>query len=383
MKFVPYNSELTLDVDDNDTLIQSIKSSEGTLQEWSEYITPLVENNLYFRLVMAASFASVLIEKVNALPFILHLWGGTGTGKTVALMCASSVWGNPRVGCYTLSLNMTQNALLQTAATLYNLPLIGDELQTIKNQQDGYDKLIMCLTEGVDKGRLNTNSERKQMKKWKNAFLTSGEEPITQVNSGGGVKNRVIELENHEQLIPNGNETVNFITNHYGVAGKPFIEYLQSKPVEQIRKDVNDIQEILLQLADTSGKQAIAMALLAIADTYASECVYHCPILELQTLATMLKTKAEIAEPQRAFASIVDVIAENSDKFDREHDNGDHFSAYWGRLFSNGTVKINKTVLDNELQKLGTSFNAVKKAWLDSGYLEFDDKQQRYYKADA
>ena len=57
-----------------------------------------LRENIYLRLQMAASFASPIIEKVNGLPFVFHLWGGTGTGKTVGLMTAMSIWGNPRMG---------------------------------------------------------------------------------------------------------------------------------------------------------------------------------------------------------------------------------------------------------------------------------------------
>ena len=49
-------------------------------------------------MMMAASFASVLLEPLKVLPFVLHLWGTTGTGKTVALMVAMSIWGNPQNG---------------------------------------------------------------------------------------------------------------------------------------------------------------------------------------------------------------------------------------------------------------------------------------------
>lgn len=39
----------------------------------------------------------------------VHLWGvESGTGKTVALMLAASVWGNPAIGQYVQTFNATQ-----------------------------------------------------------------------------------------------------------------------------------------------------------------------------------------------------------------------------------------------------------------------------------
>ena len=79
--FVPYTDDIKLDCETEcKTLVDSIATS-GTLEEWIDYIKPL-RKNMYMRLILAASFASVLIAKVGALPFVLHLWGGTGSGKS-------------------------------------------------------------------------------------------------------------------------------------------------------------------------------------------------------------------------------------------------------------------------------------------------------------
>ena len=44
------------------------------------------------KLMLAASFASVLVPLLGGLPFIVDLWGETEGGKTVTLMVAASVW---------------------------------------------------------------------------------------------------------------------------------------------------------------------------------------------------------------------------------------------------------------------------------------------------
>ena len=161
------------------------------------------------RLLLATSLASPLIERVGALPFVFHLWGTTSFGKTVSLMVAMSVWGNPESGCLTRSMNMTQNAMARTASFLYNLPFGADELQQIRSRWDNFDNLVMYLTEGIDKGRAKAKGGIEELKTWRNCFIFTGEEPITKDNSGGGTKNRVIEVEVTKPIYESGYTVAN------------------------------------------------------------------------------------------------------------------------------------------------------------------------------
>ena len=373
--FVPYAEALTLDNDGQGAELARAVHSKGTLEEWAEYIAPLRKQSLYLQIVLAAAFASVLISKVKALPFVLHLWGGTGTGKTVALKVAASVWGNPEK--YMLTLNGTTNALMGTAALLHDLPLLADELQTIKLdtnfQNQTYDKLIMQLTEGKDRARLTQQSTLKGQKTWNNCFIFTGEEPITQSNSGGGTKNRVIELQCKEQIVSNGNAVVNFIDSHYGNAGRAFIEHIASKPAETLQQDFQDLQRTLLNLSGSSAKQCAALALIALADAYADECIFKDKrqVLDLQQLAGIAKSLAEIDSAERAYRYIMDVIAANADYFARKGYKGYYkpaAGACWGKLTAD-YIAINRTRIAEELAKQGYSLNSVTDAWKNKGYI--------------
>lgn len=373
--FVPYDEALTLDNDGQGAELARAVHSKGTLQEWAEYITPLRKQSLYLQIVLAAAFSSVLISKVKTLPFVLHLWGGTGTGKTVALKVAASVWGNPEK--YMLTLNGTTNALMGTAALLHDLPLLADELQTIKLdtnfQNQTYDKLIMQLTEGKDKARLTQQSTLKEQKTWNNCFIFTGEEPITQSNSGGGTKNRVIELQCKEQIISNGNAVVNFIDSHYGNAGRAFIEHIASKPAETLQQEFQDLQNALLSLSGSSAKQCAALALIALADAYADECIFKDKrqVLDLKQLAGIAKSLAEIDSAERAYRYIMDVIAAKADYLARRSKHGYYKPAAgdcWGKI-TEDYIAINRTRITEELAKQGYSLNSVVDAWKNKGYI--------------
>ena len=372
--FVPYTDEVKLDCEEQyKSLVQAV-CSKGTLEEWAAYVAPL-RQNLYMRLILAASFASVLVERVSALPFVLHLWGGTGSGKTVAMMVAASVWGNPAMGKLVRTMNMTVNSMMSTASILRNLPFFGDELQTIKSRFESYDTLVMRVTEGLDRGRM-TNSTFQRQKSWLNSFIFTGEEPCTKSQSGGGVKNRVIEIECDQQIISNGNAVVNFITQHYGCAGRAFIEALDG---QNLAKDYNEIMRLVLDVTDTTEKQAMAMALMLQADAIASECIFgnKADVLSPEQIIGFVKGKAEVDVSERAWNIIVDTIGANADKFDTEfHDFAGY--AYWGRRRSDGVIMINKTILEEELEKKGFDYAAVKKKWAEAGHL-LKTKQGKFY----
>lgn len=372
-EFIPYDTDIQLDCEEQyRTLINSV-SEKGTLEEWIEYMRPL-RKNVYLRLIMAASFASPLLAKVNALPFVLHLWGGTGSGKTVGMMVAASIWGNPLLGRLTRSMNMTVNSMMATAAVLKNLPFFGDELQTIKSRFENYDTLIMRVCEGVDRGRMTNTTLQKQLT-WCNSFIFTGEEPCTQMSSGGGVKNRVIEVECIDKIIENGNAVVNFIGSHYGTAGPKFIEILQEQ--EDLVESYHNFHEMILEDIDTTEKQAMAGALILLADIIVSKELFNdLPSLDIYSIKPFLKSVSEVDTAERAYAMINDIIAENGDKFETYKDVP--AGTLWGKIIERESVLINKTVLERELNKIGFDFNAIKKKWLEKGYLE-PNSQGRYF----
>ena len=357
--FLPYTEDIKMDSEAQyKDLIDSV-SSKGDLKEWINYTGELRKNTV-LRLLMGAAFASPLIAQVNALPFVFHLWGGTGTGKTAGVMTAASIWGNPRAGKLVRTMNMTVNSMMQMASVLRNLPFFGDELQTIKSRYENYDRLIMQVTEGINRGRMTDTALQQQMT-WENAFIFTGEEPCTQSMSGGGVKNRVIEIECTDNVVENGNGVVNFINNNYGLAGPEFIRLLQGYPVRELfdRKMKN-----ILDTTGTSEKQAMAMALIMTADRLAGWAFYpEEEALTAEDVKPFLKVQTDIDVAKRAYREIMGVILEHEVNF-----KPDMNAMRWGRMGST-FVEINKTVLVRELRNIGFHFDAVKKQWAEQGYL--------------
>ena len=286
--FLPYDSEIVFDGEEQNRHLYKSFCSKGDFEAWRIGIKSYREN-ICVRLAMAASFASAVLERIGALPFVLHLWGKSGTGKTVALMIAMSVWGNPTMGAAVRTLNMTQNAMLGQASFLNSLPFAGDELQTIKDRNDNYDKLIMKCTEGIDRGRMIDGQRAAVTKRWKCAFIFTGEDKCTRPNSGAGVKNRCIEVEIDSELLNGeGNKAVALVESNYGHAGKKFIEKLRAISSDSLRFEYNSTVSALAEFAGTEPKQAAAMSVMLLADKIAED-----PELTLFTQALQVTGMAD------------------------------------------------------------------------------------------
>ena len=377
--FIPYDEEAVFDGEESNRFLFNAFKSDGSASVWEDETQKLRED-IRIRLAMDASFASVLLDKVGALPFVFHLWGRTGTGKTVALMVAMSIWGNPAPGATVRTLNMTQNALIGQAAFLNSLPVAGDELQTIKEKSDNYDKLIMRCTEGIDRGRMIDGTRAQEVRHWRCTFLFTGEDRCTRPNSGGGVKNRCIEVEINDELFAKGltgNQVVKIVEENYGHAGKDFVRYLQTLNASQLRDEYNRQTLELAKKAGTEPKQAAAMAMILLADRIAGELFYPSEKpLELSKVCKYMTSSEEIDVAERAYQYIVDDIAKNTARFRSDDDN---HGEVWGG-FKNGLLFFNSTVLKKELQKEGFEFASVAQTWVNKRYIE---KKERGYTVKA
>lgn len=362
-KFAPFCENIHVDCENEyQHLLESIKP-KGDRNTW---INAMKENRqrIENRLAMAASFGSVLVDKLGTLPFVFLLWGGTGTGKTVSCMCAMSIWGNPAKGKLMISLNNTANFFARTASFLKNLPFFADELQIVKGRWDNLDKLVMFLCEGIDRGTAKAYGGVNTTKTWNNSFIFSGEEPVAKSNSGGGMKNRLIEIEVKDTIIDNGKETVNLISENHGFAGREFINALPNYDLHKIYKRYYDE---MIEKHDTTQKQAMAMACILTADYISVKEIFtdEKP-LKVDDISEYLCSEKDIDISQRAYEWMIDFIAVNQNKFYKK----DEYSEIWGKLLEDeGVCLINKNVLTDKLHAAGYDYFAVMGKMAEKGQI--------------
>lgn len=236
--FSPFVDGLIFDGDASFAAMFQTVRSHGSEAKWLDIAAEVRAMSTTAKIILAASFSSVLLEPLGCLPFFVHLWGvDSGTGKTVALMVAASVWGDPAIGNYVKTFDGTVVGMEKTAAFLNELPLCLDELQLAKDNKGRTNFDVYKLAQGVGRTRGNRAGGVDLTPTWHNCILTTGESPLTGQASGAGAVNRVIDIEckASQAVIKDGMHVSGMVKRNYGYAGKRFVEELY-KPgvIEQI-----------------------------------------------------------------------------------------------------------------------------------------------------
>ena len=276
---------------------------------------------------MAASFASVLVSKLNMLPFIVNLWGSTGKGKTVALMVAASIWANPAENKYITDSYATQNAFEIRLDILNHLPLLMDDLSKVRDKlNDNFTDLIYLLCSGKGKDRSNIDLGLNKVKTWQNTILSNMERPLATDTMKGGAINRILDFEMQDGYIfENGNQVVEILKDNYGHAGIMFVDFVRELGVEYISKMRREFEELIKEEAKKQGsvkeeKQILPMSLLLTADKLSTDYLFDDGnYLDLPTMVRQLKDVNEVSEGQRAYDTLIDYTNIYQGKFSSDN----------------------------------------------------------------
>ena len=378
--FSPYVDDLVFDGENNfKNTFNAVKSS-GNREKWIETMKLLRAEKTAGRLFLAASFASVLLEPCGLLPFFVHAWGGTETGKTVGLMIAASVWASPKMGEYITTFNSTLVGQEMASSFLNSLPNCMDELQIQSSAGvKDFDKIIYQLTEGVGKTRGSKTGGLLKTNTWRNCIITNGEHPISNSNSGGGAVNRIIEFECAEKVYSDLVGICAIINQNYGFAGREFIEYLQQEGAfEKINALQKEYYRELLK-SDSTDKQAASASAILAADHIATELFFKDGNnLTVQDMAKIMTKKDDVNVNIRAYDYVLELVARNPNKF-KTNDFGEYQGEAWGKIDGNH-IYIIKSVFDREMQNSGFNSTAFL-SWAKRMDLLVCDKDKRTKKA--
>ncbi len=316
--FSPYVEGLSYDGDPSFCGAFNAVRTQGSFDRWVETARRVRAYSIAAKIVLASSFASVLVEPLGVLPFFVHLWGtASGTGKTVALMAAASVWADPQMGRYIKTFDSTAVGFEQYAGFLNSLPLIIDELQLARNDNGKNKFSVYKLAEGVGRLRGKKTGGLDRTATWANCVITSGETPLTQDNSGAGAINRVIDIECNDEahkVIEDGRTVAAALKANFGHAGKAFVGRLTDDVIGAVRAGYNEVARAL-SANDATDKQALSAALIVVADRLASEWFFHDQPITPEDMISFLQTNATVDVNERAYAFICDWITLNSNKF--------------------------------------------------------------------
>jgi hypothetical protein len=362
--FVPFVDDIELDSDKDFGSIWNAINCNGSFNEWIEIANECRKKSVTAKILLAASFASVLVEPFGALPFIVHLWGvDSGTGKTVALMLAASVWADPDMGKYIQTFNSTEVGQEYTAAFLHDLPYIVDELQLARDSKGRSNFNVYKLAQGVGRTRGTKGGGISATPTWRNAILTTGETPLVKASAGAGAVNRVIDIEctADKVVIEDGMRVANSIRQNYGWAGRTFVSHLSPQLIEQVRSSFNEDFKALCELGTTE-KQAGAAALILTADMLARAGIFGTDAepLTVKEISTVLKTKESVSAGERGYAYLCDWVAMNANRFSASKD--ENRGEVYGDIDGN-VVYIIRAVFRRALEDQGFDERALL-SWL-------------------
>lgn len=366
-EFMPYGKSVIFDNEDKFKNAYEAVTQKGDRDEWYDLVTEIrsgtrIEPKIY----IAGALASVLLEPLNALPFIVNLWGDTGKGKTVAIMLAASVWANPDGNEYVTDPKSTPTALELRLDFLNNMPMLIDDLAQLKEKYNGdFSELVYLLCSGRGKDRANASLGLNKPTNWKNVILTNGEHSMVTETMQGGAVNRIIDVEMAEGYIfPDGNKVVETVKKNYGFCGKEFIDLIQDIGLDKIREVQQSFLTRIKEKAKSQGvekeeKQSLPMSIILTADKLATDYLFKDGMyLDFDTCVDLLKNKGEVSENERALDYIKETIAANIPKFNYATD---YQGEVWGEY--DGTSDY-IYVINNRFTKLCNEAGSQSKSFL-------------------
>lgn len=359
--FMPYDTDIVFDGDSRFGQVFESIEAVGSRMAWYEHIKALrAKGRLEIKLMLAASFASVLVNLVGGLPFFTDLWGETEGGKTVTLMVACSVWADPDESRYIGDFKATDVALEARADVLNHLPMILDDTsKTSARIRDNFEGVVYDLCSGKGKSRSNKELGINRENHWKNCILTSGERPLSSYVSQGGAINRILEVECGEKVYEDPGETAELVKGNYGHAGRDFVDVIKQIGADEVRR-IQKMFQAELANAEKMEKQALSLSIVLTADKIATDYLFKDnKYISLEEAKEVLVDRNELSDNERCYQYILGEVAINSVKFDPFSPT----SEKWGCL-EHGYAVIYTNIFDQICHKGGFSRKAFL-SWAD------------------
>lgn len=228
----------------------------GSKEEWLKMFSEEVQGNSCLELISSISLSSIVLgfigEKYSLETLIVHIFGNSSTGKTTALRLAISMFGSPKISNNSLfsTYNTTENAMVNRLGGTKGLTFAFDEIST--SNISNFTKVIYTLSSGIDKARLNKNSELREQATWFGTTFSNGEKSILgSANKNAGLHIRVVELEQDSWTSNAENaERINeVVSNNYGHIAIEFAEFLinlgEKYVCEIYEKDIQILKKIM------------------------------------------------------------------------------------------------------------------------------------------
>ena len=210
---------------------------KGTIEAWRDFINMLIAKKMWGHIAVILAGAGAPFMRFTGIYGMTYHCASTesGTGKTLSLEAAASVWGHPTH--YRTGKSTSPVAMQQRLGLLNSHPLITDEI-TAKNRAapEWLPEFLLDMTEGRGKERMESgsNKERLNLSTWMTVCLMSSNTHVVDYLTGGrdhsseGELRRLLEFTFEEELswAPHEIEIIKSLQHNYGVAGYKQVEYM-------------------------------------------------------------------------------------------------------------------------------------------------------------
>ena len=259
---------------------QNLFSVRGSLDGWKVEVAAKCEGNPVLTLAIGCALAGPLLSLVGVLGGGVHLVGDSSSGKSLAQLIGSSVWGDP--GIFAASWDMTKGGLEIEASSRNDTMLPLDEIKRADPKR--VQEMAYSLANGQGKGTMTRDREARGKLSWRLLALSSGERSLSEhaaisgnaahagaelrmvdVNAGTRTHRAFDELHGLEGADFHRQLTVAVGANH-GHIGPAFVEkLLASDDRPGLLEDFAGIRAQFIEDNAQAGRVADRFAVIALA----------------------------------------------------------------------------------------------------------------------
>jgi Superfamily II helicase and inactivated derivatives len=219
----------------------------GSLEEWRRYVNLFIAREMWGHLgIGCVGFGAPLMRFTGLDGLTFHACSDvSGSGKSLALDMASSIWGHPQY--YRTGSGTSDVALQQRAGLLHSMPLLSDEITDKQRAAPEWlPGFLLAFSQGRGKERMETgaNKERLNTSTWSTlCVLTSNTYGMDYLSGGRshashGEIYRMLEWVHREEYTWDTVEVevMRSLRSNYGLAGEKYIQWLVKN--EEVAKGV-------------------------------------------------------------------------------------------------------------------------------------------------
>ena len=262
----------------------NLYSTSGTLEQWQTEVAAKCAGNPVLTLAVGCALAGPLLSLVGVLGGGVHLMGDSSSGKSLAQLIGSSVWGDP--GVFAASWDVTKGGLEIEAASRNDTVLPLDEIKRADPKR--IQEMAYSLANGQGKGTMTREREGRAKLSWRLLFLSSGERSLSEhaaitgnpahagaelrmidVNAGTRAHRAFDELHGHAGADFHRLLTV-AVAEHHGHVGPAFVERLiASDDRAGLLNDFAGVRSQFVEDSAQAGRVADRFAVIALASEMA------------------------------------------------------------------------------------------------------------------